>query len=256
MLNLKSLVFAILFLSIAKAVPLVDAALDFQTVTLFNFATIEIPDGIDWAQETSFDEKTTTLTTTVTSTMTLTSDFNSKSNETPLTSIDSRSSAVSETSNEVLESYSSDSYFVTSTSEPTITTTFAEASTSTSTSATSTSTSTSPTSTSLFDSNVIHNGDATYYSVGADNCGTSSSDTDYVCAISQQLYNTVTDSESISEYCGHMINITYNDKNVQVKVVDSCPSCDKDSLDLSPSAFEALADLEIGVLAIEWQWIS
>lgn len=99
-----------------------------------------------------------------------------------------------------------------------------------------------------------HTGVATFYSVGADNCGTSSTDNDFVCAISQQLYNSVANSQSISEYCGHMINITYNGKNIQVKVVDSCPECDANHLDLSPAAFKSLADEDLGIIDIQWTW--
>jgi hypothetical protein len=106
---------------------------------------------------------------------------------------------------------------------------------------------------SIFNSDV-HNGIATFYSVGADNCGTSSTDNDLVCAISQQMYNTVANSESISEYCGHSINITYNGKTIQVKVVDSCESCDANHLDLSPAAFNSLADADLGVIDIQWTW--
>lgn len=106
----------------------------------------------------------------------------------------------------------------------------------------------------IHDTTQVHNGVATYYSVSNDNCGTSSTDSDFVCAISQQLYNTVANSDSISEYCGHMINITYNGKTIQVKVVDSCESCDSEQLDLSPSAFQSLADLSVGVIDIQWEW--
>lgn len=111
----------------------------------------------------------------------------------------------------------------------------------------------SPTQTGVFDSRV-HNGIATFYSVGADNCGTFSTNNDFVCAISQRMYNTLANRESISEYCGHMINITYNNKTIQVKVVDSCASCDADHLDLSPAAFKALANPSLGVIDIQWTW--
>lgn len=106
----------------------------------------------------------------------------------------------------------------------------------------------------IFDSSVVHKGIATFYSVSADNCGTTSTDNDFVCAISQPLYNTVANSQSISEYCGHMINVTYGSKTIQVKVVDSCASCDSEHIDLSPAAFNALANPDLGVLDITWSW--
>lgn len=111
----------------------------------------------------------------------------------------------------------------------------------------------STTQNSVFDTSV-HNGIATFYSVSADNCGTFSTDNDFVCAISQQMYNTLANSESISEYCGHMINITYNNKTIKVKVVDSCASCDANHLDLSPAAFNSLANPDLGVIDIQWTW--
>lgn len=100
----------------------------------------------------------------------------------------------------------------------------------------------------------VHTGIATFYSVGADNCGTSSTDSDFVCAISKQLYNTLDNSEDISGYCGRTISITYQSTTIQVKVVDSCESCDDNHLDLSPAAFQALANPDLGVLDITWVW--
>lgn len=122
-----------------------------------------------------------------------------------------------------------------------------------STSSTETSSSTSPVSTSVFGSEV-HKGIATYYGVGVGNCGKRSTDSEFVCAISQKMYNTLADSYSISQYCGHMINVTHDGKTIQVKVVDSCPECDENHLDLSPAAFNSLADPVLGIIDIEWTW--
>lgn len=119
---------------------------------------------------------------------------------------------------------------------------------------TSSSASSSAIGSSIFDTSAVQNGIATFYSVGADNCGTSSTDSDFVCAISQKMYDSVASSDSISEYCGHSINIKYNGKTIKVKVVDSCESCDATHLDLSPSAFQALADPDLGVIDIQWEW--
>lgn len=100
----------------------------------------------------------------------------------------------------------------------------------------------------------VHSGIATFYSVSADNCGTSSTDADFVCAISHSLYETSVNGEDVSSYCGKSINITYNGKTITVKVVDSCESCDDNHLDLSPAAFEALASPDLGVIDISWAW--
>ncbi|VEU24338.1 DEKNAAC105571 [Brettanomyces naardenensis] len=100
----------------------------------------------------------------------------------------------------------------------------------------------------------VYSGRGTYYEVGSDNCGTSSTNEDFVCAIAKSLYDTAANSESISTYCGKYINANYNGKSVRVKVVDSCQSCTDNDLDFSPSAFQQLADLSIGVLQIDWSW--
>lgn len=39
-----------------------------------------------------------------------------------------------------------------------------------------------------------------------------------------------------------------NGKTVNAKVVDKCPGCAANDVDLSPAAFEKLADLELGRL--------
>jgi hypothetical protein len=42
--------------------------------------------------------------------------------------------------------------------------------------------------------------------------------------------------------CGKTATVTWKGKSVNVKVVDECPVCGYDNIDLSPSAFAQLAD--------------
>jgi expansin (peptidoglycan-binding protein) len=42
--------------------------------------------------------------------------------------------------------------------------------------------------------------------------------------------------------CGKMATVSWQGKSVRVRVVDECPECGYDNLDLSPAAFEQLAD--------------
>lgn len=99
-----------------------------------------------------------------------------------------------------------------------------------------------------------YTGRGTWYEVGGDACGTSSTDSDLVCAISQTLYDSDVGSDEVSSYCGKYITASYNGKSVKVKVVDSCESCTSEDLDFSPTAFEELADLDVGELEITWHW--
>ncbi|KAG2205048.1 hypothetical protein INT46_010064 [Mucor plumbeus] len=92
-------------------------------------------------------------------------------------------------------------------------------------------------------------GDATFYSVGLGSCGDTNSDSELVAALSEELMGTGSDGS----YCGKSITIKgKSGKSVTVKVVDSCPSCGKGDIDLSPTAFKKLGSLDTGVLPITW----
>ncbi|KAF8844480.1 barwin-like endoglucanase [Paxillus ammoniavirescens] len=83
-------------------------------------------------------------------------------------------------------------------------------------------------------------------------CGTVHKDTDYICAMDQIRYGT---SGNASPLCGDQVLITNlsNGKTVTVTVADDCPTCDNsNSIDLSVSAFEAIADLSTGEVPISW----
>lgn len=114
-------------------------------------------------------------------------------------------------------------------------------------------TSSSATSTSS-GSRTTYTGRGTYYGVGQGNCGWVSKDSQHVVAISQKLYNTLSNKYSFSEYCGRYITASYQGKSVTVEVVDSCGSCSDNDLDFSESAFQELAELEKGVIQVEWYW--
>jgi len=56
--------------------------------------------------------------------------------------------------------------------------------------------------------------------------------------------------------CGKKLIITYGGKSVNATVVDKCVKCGYYDLDLSPSAFSALASLDAGrLLGVKWQWL-
>lgn len=59
--------------------------------------------------------------------------------------------------------------------------------------------------------------------------------------------------------CGQSVRITNtaNGKKVYATVVDSCPSCGENDLDLSPSVFQALAQggLDEGVITTSWNFL-
>ena len=118
-----------------------------------------------------------------------------------------------------------------------------------------TSTETSAATSTSSSSGAQYTGKATYYTPGADHCGSTSTSSDYVVAISENLYNSNNlSNEGVSGYCGKSITAHYNGKSVTAKIVDSCASCDDTHIDFSPVAFQQLDNLDIGVLQITWSF--
>jgi len=96
-------------------------------------------------------------------------------------------------------------------------------------------------------------GQATYYNVetgNAGSCGSMLHNSDFVVAMNQVQYD--------QSMCGQPLSITANGKTVQAVVMDMCPTgggnCNYGDMDLSTGLFQALADLGVGKMAIEWNW--
>ncbi|KAK6465825.1 RlpA-like double-psi beta-barrel-protein domain-containing protein-containing protein [Scheffersomyces coipomensis] len=122
---------------------------------------------------------------------------------------------------------------------------------------TTTSTPSSTSSTSPVPSGSAFSGQGTYYSTGLGACGWTNQDTDYICAISHDLYdaNNVNANPNDNSLCGKKIRATYQSNSVEVTVVDRCTGCQYYDLDFSPSAFSQLADQSLGRIDIEWEWV-
>ncbi|KAB5589544.1 putative effector protein [Ceratobasidium theobromae] len=99
---------------------------------------------------------------------------------------------------------------------------------------------------------VTHNGWATYYnpSAGVGACGWSDSDSELVAAIGTSLYQQmmVDRNPNHCKACGKSAKVTWRGKSVTVKIVDRCPGCGYNDIDLSPAAFRRLAALGVGKL--------
>ena len=94
-------------------------------------------------------------------------------------------------------------------------------------------------------------GIATYYDAdGSGNCSfdKSSGDMDVV-ALDMESY-------AASALCGGCIDVEGPKGSVRVRVVDSCPPCEKSHLDLSEQAFAKIADPVDGKVKITWKVVS
>jgi hypothetical protein len=86
-------------------------------------------------------------------------------------------------------------------------------------------------------------------------CGKVHKDTDLICAMDSARYG---NSGNESPLCGKQVRITntQNDKTVTVTVADDCPTCiNSNSIDLSQTAFEHIADPSQGEVPIKWQFV-
>ncbi|KAI9315201.1 RlpA-like double-psi beta-barrel-protein domain-containing protein-containing protein [Dichotomocladium elegans] len=95
------------------------------------------------------------------------------------------------------------------------------------------------------------NGDGTWYDVGLGSCGWNNDNSELVAAVNHvQMANGGNPNNNPN--CGKTITINGPKGSVNVKVVDTCPGCSYGDIDLSPAAFEKIADLSAGRVQIDW----
>jgi len=102
-------------------------------------------------------------------------------------------------------------------------------------------------------------GEATFYGTGLGACGITNTDTDYICAVSKDLFDGFEGytggNPNANPICGKKLTATYKGKTVSVTVTDRCVGCALHDLDFAPSAFDQLADQALGRLTgMTWQW--
>ncbi|KAI1739495.1 riboflavine-aldehyde-forming enzyme [Xylaria scruposa] len=92
---------------------------------------------------------------------------------------------------------------------------------------------------------LAYSGDMTWYNPGLGSCGWTNGDGDAVVAL----------SPSKTGDCGKTINIHYQGKSTTAKVVDKCPGCAADGIDVSPTVFDKLANRDQGRVSVTWEFI-
>ncbi|GLB36782.1 putative lytic transglycolase [Lyophyllum shimeji] len=101
-----------------------------------------------------------------------------------------------------------------------------------------------------------YTGDLTFFTPGLGACGLTNSDADMIAAVSVEFYNTfpgATANPNLNPICGKMATVNYGGKTIRVAITDKCYACALYDLDLSPTAFNMLADPSIGRLhGAEW----
>ena len=96
-------------------------------------------------------------------------------------------------------------------------------------------------------------GKATFYNnpnQDPGSCGFGFSDTEFIAALSDDMMVGYK-----SPNCNRMVKVEYKGKSIVAKLVDTCPTCERTSLDLSAAAFKALEDPDVGLIDIQWDFI-
>ncbi|KAL3446196.1 RlpA-like double-psi beta-barrel-protein domain-containing protein-containing protein [Aspergillus insuetus] len=102
-----------------------------------------------------------------------------------------------------------------------------------------------------------YTGDLTYYDPGLGSCGITSTASEKICAVSHVLFDATMTSANpnTNPICGKKLRIRRGDRTVDVAVVDRCPGCNTNDLDVSSAVFEELGDLAEGRVLIDWSWL-
>ncbi|KAL8706976.1 MAG: hypothetical protein Q9201_000024 [Fulgogasparrea decipioides] len=100
-------------------------------------------------------------------------------------------------------------------------------------------------------------GDLTYYAPGLGACGKYNTGNENICAISHTVYDAASNgpNPNTNPLCGHRIRASRGGRSVVVTVVDRCEACKAQDIDLSPGAFQQLAELSEGRVEVSWVWL-
>ncbi|KAI0406899.1 RlpA-like double-psi beta-barrel-protein domain-containing protein-containing protein [Xylaria palmicola] len=88
-------------------------------------------------------------------------------------------------------------------------------------------------------------GDMTYFNPGLGSCGWTNGDGDAIVALSTARPGN----------CGRNIRISYGGRSAVARVVDACPGCSVDSIDVAPYVFDKLANRDQGRVHVNWEFV-
>jgi hypothetical protein len=88
----------------------------------------------------------------------------------------------------------------------------------------------------------------TWYNVGVGACGWKNKASDFVVAVNTAQFDS-------GAHCGQRIEIRANGKTAIAEVVDECPGCSHNGLDLSKSLFAHFESTDDGVFDASWNFL-
>ncbi|CAO3616829.1 unnamed protein product [Cunninghamella blakesleeana] len=98
-------------------------------------------------------------------------------------------------------------------------------------------------------------GDGTFYEVGKGSCGKQNTNNDMIVALNDPQMKNGSNPNKNPE-CNKKVQITgENGKTVEATIEDTCPSCSKGNLDMSPKVFQLVCgNLDKGRCRIKWKF--
>ncbi|MEV7122983.1 RlpA-like double-psi beta-barrel domain-containing protein [Kitasatospora griseola] len=96
-----------------------------------------------------------------------------------------------------------------------------------------------------------YTGTATYYQPGLGACGVQSKSSDMVVALNAAEFG----DAYPSPHCFQHVKVQYGTKSVVATIVDRAAGAPYHGLELSPSAFQELANPGLGLLTVTWDYI-
>lgn len=100
-------------------------------------------------------------------------------------------------------------------------------------------------------------GDATFFYTGLGACGKTNKNSELVFALPAKMFDpSPGGNPNKNPNCGRRAKVTFGNKSVTVKCVDRCAGCKPGDIDLSPAAFDKLADRKRGrIKKVKWEFI-
>ncbi|KAI9595345.1 RlpA-like double-psi beta-barrel-protein domain-containing protein-containing protein [Syncephalis fuscata] len=97
-------------------------------------------------------------------------------------------------------------------------------------------------------------GDGTFYNIGGGYtaCGETHSDNEFYAAIAPSFFTAA--NRNSDPMCQKCALVTGPKGQVKVRVNDVCPSCAHDAIDMTPAAFNQIANPEQGRVSISWDF--
>jgi hypothetical protein len=99
----------------------------------------------------------------------------------------------------------------------------------------------------------------TFYETGLGACGITNTDSDFIAAVAESMFDGfpgATDNPNNNPICNKKARITRNGQTTTVTITDRCTACVYGDLDLSPAAFNTLADPSIGRTEMTWEMLA